>query len=71
MQRKNPQKRPHKMPYNQRSILGKLRVNGALSLTQIYGGMKIGDRDTLGTRISAERIFKEECKVMAEKVLIS
>jgi SNF2 family DNA or RNA helicase len=27
--------------------------------------MKIGDRDSPGTRINAERIFKEECQVMA------
>jgi SNF2 family DNA or RNA helicase len=44
--------------------LGKLREWG-LSLTQIHGGMKIGDRDAPGTRINAERIFKEECQVMA------
>ncbi len=30
-----------------------------LSVTQIYGGMKIGDRDTPGTRLHAERIFKD------------
>ena len=34
--------------------LGKLRQWG-LSVTQIHGGMKIGDRDTPGTRIYAER----------------
>ncbi len=44
--------------------LGKLREWG-LSVTQIHGGMKIGDRDTAGTRINAERIFKEDCQVMA------
>ncbi|NYT10231.1 MAG: helicase, partial [Methanosarcinales archaeon] len=44
--------------------LGKLREWG-LSVTQIHGGMKIGDRDTAGTRINAERIFKEVCQVMA------
>ncbi len=44
--------------------LGKLRDWG-LSVTQIHGGMKIGDRDTPGTRINAERIFKEECQVMS------
>ena len=38
--------------------LGKLREWG-LSVTQIHGGMKIGDRDTPGTRIYAEREFKE------------
>ena len=43
--------------------LGKLRDWG-LSITQIHGGMKIGDRDTPGTRINAERVFREECQVM-------
>jgi len=36
-----------------------------LTITQIHGGMKIGDRDTYGTRIFAERSFREECQVMA------
>ncbi|RME58808.1 helicase, partial [Candidatus Parcubacteria bacterium] len=35
-----------------------------LSVTQIHGGMKIGDRDTPGTRIFAEREFRESCQVM-------
>lgn len=43
--------------------LGKLREWG-LSLTMIHGGMKIGDRDTPGSRIFAEREFKESCQVM-------
>ncbi|MCI0388701.1 MAG: DUF3883 domain-containing protein [Acidobacteria bacterium] len=43
--------------------LGKLREWG-LSVTQIHGGMKIGDRDTPGTRICAEREFREDCQVM-------
>ena len=43
--------------------LGKLREWG-LTLTQIHGGMKIGDRDTPGTRIGAEREFREECQVL-------
>jgi superfamily II DNA or RNA helicase len=43
--------------------LGKLREWG-LDVTQIYGGMKIGDRDTPGTRIYAEREFREDCQVM-------
>jgi hypothetical protein len=30
-----------------------------LTVTQIHGGMKIGDRDTPGTRIYAEREFRE------------
>jgi len=43
--------------------LGKL-VEWGLTLTQIHGGMKIGDRDTPGTRICAEREFKESCQVL-------
>ena len=43
--------------------LGKLREWG-LVVTQIHGSMKIGDRDTPGTRIYAEREFKEDCQVM-------
>ena len=39
--------------------LGKL-ASGA-SRHQIHGGMKIGDRDTPGTRIYAEREFRESC----------
>ena len=35
-----------------------------LSVTQIHGGMKIGDRDTPGTRIYAERAFREEAQVL-------
>ncbi len=35
-----------------------------LTVTQIYGGMKIGDRDTPRTRLYAERAFREECQVM-------
>ncbi len=35
-----------------------------LSVTQICGGMKIGDRDTPGTRIYAEREFRETCQVL-------
>jgi len=42
---------------------GKLRQWG-LELTMIYGGMKIGDRDTPGSRIFAEREFKEAAQVM-------
>lgn len=43
--------------------LGKL-VEWGLTLTKIHGGMKIGDRDTPGTRIYAEREFKEDCQVL-------
>ena len=46
-----------------RRPLGKLRQWG-LSVTQIHGGMKIGDRDTPGTRIYAEREFRESCQVL-------
>jgi superfamily II DNA/RNA helicase len=42
---------------------GKLRDWG-LTVTQIHGGMKIGDRDTPGSRIYAERQFKEDCQVL-------
>ena len=42
---------------------GKLREWG-LAVTQIHGGMKIGDRDTPGTRIYAEREFREEAQVL-------
>ncbi len=43
--------------------LGKLREWG-LTVTQIHGGMKIGDRDTSGSRIYAEREFREEAQVL-------
>jgi superfamily II DNA or RNA helicase len=43
--------------------LGKLREWG-LSVTQIHGGMKIGDRDTPNTRINSEREFREDCQVL-------
>jgi superfamily II DNA or RNA helicase len=43
--------------------VGKLRQWG-LTLTQIHGGMKIGDRDTPGSRIHAEREFKESAQVL-------
>lgn len=35
-----------------------------LTVTQIHGGMKIGNRNTPNTRIYSERAFKEECQVM-------
>jgi superfamily II DNA or RNA helicase len=44
-------------------LVGKLQGWG-LSVTQIHGGMKIGDRDTPGTRICAEREFKEDCQIL-------
>jgi len=43
--------------------MGKLR-EWNLTVTQIHGGMKIGDRDTPGTRIYAEREFRENCQVL-------
>lgn len=43
--------------------LGKL-IEWGLSVTQIHGGMKIGDRDTPNTRIYAEREFKESCQIL-------
>ncbi len=44
-------------------LVGKLR-DWHLTVTQIHGGMKIGDRDTPGSRIYAEREFREECQVL-------
>jgi SNF2 family DNA or RNA helicase len=43
--------------------LGKLREWG-LNITQIHGSMQIGDRDTPGTRIYAEREFRDNCQVL-------
>lgn len=43
--------------------LSKLR-EWRLTVTQIHVGMKIGDRDTPGTRIYAEREFRESCQVL-------
>jgi len=43
--------------------LGRLREWG-LTVTQIHGGMKVGDRDTPGTRIFAERDFRESAQVL-------
>jgi superfamily II DNA or RNA helicase len=43
--------------------LGKLR-QWNLKTTQIHGGMKIGDRDTPGSRIYAEREFRDEAQVL-------
>ncbi|MCA9983643.1 MAG: DUF3883 domain-containing protein, partial [Anaerolineales bacterium] len=42
---------------------GKLREWG-LSVNTIHGGMKIGDRDMPGSRIHAERQFRDDCQVM-------
>jgi SNF2 family DNA or RNA helicase len=43
--------------------LGKLREWG-LSVTTIHGGMKIGGRDEPGTRIHAEREFRESAQIL-------
>lgn len=42
---------------------GKL-LEWGLTVTKIHGSMKIGDRDTPGSRIYAEREFREDCQVM-------
>ncbi|MER3474801.1 MAG: helicase [Armatimonadota bacterium] len=42
----------------------KERPGWGLTVTQIHGGMKIGDRDTPGTRIYAEREFREEAQIL-------
>ena len=44
-------------------LVGKLREWG-LSVTQISGSMKVGDAEERGTRIFAEREFKESVQVM-------
>lgn len=45
-------------------LVDKLRNEWHLTVTQIHGGMKIGDRDTPGSRIYAEREFREDCQVL-------
>lgn len=42
---------------------GKLR-EWCLKVSQIHGGMKSGDRDTPGTRVYAEREFKETSQIL-------
>lgn len=44
-------------------LLGKLNEWG-LNTTQIHGGMKVGDRNTIGTRIYAEKEFRESAQVL-------
>lgn len=44
-------------------LVRKLKEWG-LTVTQIHGGMKIGDRDTPNTRIYSEREFREDCQVL-------
>jgi SNF2 family DNA or RNA helicase len=50
-------RRPRRTPAGQAARMGP-------DLTQIHGGMKIGDRDTPGTRIFAEREFRESAQVL-------
>ncbi len=45
-------------------LVRKMADEWGLSVTQIQGGMKIGDRDTPGTRIYAERDFREHAQVL-------
>ncbi len=44
-------------------LVGKLR-EWKLSVTQIHGGMKIGDRDMEGTRLFAEREFRDASQLL-------
>jgi len=44
-------------------LVAKLREWG-LTVAQIHGGMHIGDRDTPGTRLCAEREFRDEAQVL-------
>lgn len=44
-------------------LVARLRDWG-LSVTQIHGGMNVGDRDTPNTRIYAEREFRESAQVL-------
>ena len=44
-------------------LVDRLRAWG-LSVTQIHGSMKVGDRDTPDTRLYAERSFREESQVL-------
>jgi len=46
-------------------LVQKMRDEWRLTVTQIHGSMRTGDRDTPGTRICAEREFRESCQVMA------
>ncbi|MCG7853630.1 MAG: SNF2-related protein, partial [Methanosarcinaceae archaeon] len=45
-------------------LVDKLSNDWKLNTTQIHGRMKIGDRDTPGTRIYAEREFRESAQVL-------
>jgi len=45
-------------------LVRKVRDEWGLSVTTIHGGMPIGDIETPGTRIYAEREFRENCQVL-------
>jgi len=45
-------------------LVEKLRDDWHLTVTQIHGSMEVGDRDKEGTRLCAEREFRESCQVM-------
>jgi superfamily II DNA or RNA helicase len=44
-------------------LVEKLRAWG-LNVTQIHGGMKVGNRNEPGTRLCAEKDFRETCQIM-------
>lgn len=44
-------------------LVEKLRSWG-LSVTQIHGGMKIGNRNEPGTRLYAEKEFRDDCQIL-------
>jgi superfamily II DNA or RNA helicase len=44
-------------------LVEKLQAWG-LNVTQIHGGMKIGNQDTYGTRLHAERAFRDDVQIM-------
>ncbi len=57
----------HKDTLDYLAVTARLPAAGKLAVglvTQIHGGMKIGDRDTPGTRIYAEREFRDDCQVL-------
>ncbi len=45
-------------------LVGKLRDAWGLTVTQIHGGMKIGDRDAPNSRLWAEREFRENAQIL-------
>jgi superfamily II DNA or RNA helicase len=44
-------------------LVEKLQQRG-FRVAQIHGGMKIGDPNSPGTRLHAEKMFKEDCQIM-------